>query len=181
MKVEEKDATTNWPRSGIHSRDADCNLFLKHWSCFVAVFEPNIVLCFFCWSWFKVQVTSVADIPMVSTLRKMRHIWKLPDAWDKFPHDIMKGQGRPDPQIENRLHTYGKNATSSDRNYPILKNCSQVDMQTPERSITDGVRREVATVVVRVYDAVSVAKDSLVLSRVEIALISIHTSSGWDL
>ena len=78
----------------------------------------------------------------------------------------------------------GEKVTSNNANHSAPVNDFHVYIHTPERKNTGRVRSEVDNVMVtvktRVHDAILTAMESLISSRVELAMKSVNAFSGRD-
>ena len=78
----------------------------------------------------------------------------------------MTAQDNHDSQTESRMITIGEGAAPNYTNHLIPVNCSQIEMQTLERSNTDRVHCEMnvnTMVESKIHDSISIATDSLLI------------------
>ena len=115
-------------------------------------------------------------------LEKKQHSRTLLSRLIKSDADFMIGQNNLQNQNENKNSTNGEIIILINTNNPLQIRGSQVDMQTPEKNITNKVRCEVNIVMTtfeyRKHNAVITAIESLVIPRVERAMKSGILCSG---
>ena len=112
---------------------------------------------------------------MVSTRKKKRSQSKRPlSQLDEIDTDFVIGQDNHSAQIEIRVGITGEHVTSNYANPSASVNGSQVDIHTLEGRFTGRVRNELDNIMVkvgtRVHDAILTAMESLVVSRVKLAM-----------
>ena len=123
---------------------------------------------------------------MVSTRKKRQSSRRLFSQLDDFDQDLIIGNAasvRQDNVVVNK-GTNDQDFTISTSSNSTAVNESTVNVKTSERCFNERIDREMShfidTVEGRIQNAILAAIDNIVASKIELAIMSVNASSGWD-